>query len=454
MRVMSSWGRLQALPHRVRTLTERTQVAELLGRAAHAEPAAATASPGAAGIAHGMGRSYGDVCLNGARGPGLLWHTIGLDRLIAFDPNRGVLTCEAGVLLRDIQRLMLPRGWLLAVTPGTQWITVGGAIANDVHGKNHHAFGTFGDHVLALELARTDGALYRCSPGDHAALFRATLGGLGLTGVIVTATLQLRRVAGPWLEVESEPFGVLDEFFALAAAAADPAAGWEHTVAWIDCLDRTGRGVFQRARPSADPGPAAASAAVAGAPRALPFTPPISLVNRASLRAFNALYYGRARLGARRSRQHHEAFSYPLDQIRDWNRIYGPRGFYQYQCVVPAAVASPATHAMLEAIAASGLGSFLAVLKTFGDRPCPGLLGFPMAGATLALDFPNTGAATLRLFDTLDAIVAEAGGRLYAAKDARMPRALFAAGQPNLAAFHAWRDPGMASDLSRRLLDD
>ena len=432
MVAISSWGRLASAEHELRLLSDPARVAAQLR----------AAGPGL-GLASGLGRSYGDVGLNPG---GVLWQATGLDKFIAFDDASGRLLCEAGVSLRDIQRMALARGWMLPVTPGTQFVTVGGAIANDVHGKNHHAAGTFGDHVRRLTLLRTDGTRIACGPALEPAWFAATVGGAGLTGVITQAELQLRKVAGPWLDTETIPYDTLDEFFRLAAASE---AGWEYTVSWIDCLSRRGRGIFLRANAAqTDP------ARVEPAPRArsMPFTPPVSLVNRLSLRLLNTAYYALNKYQAGPALAHYTQFFYPLDNLREWNRMYGPRGFYQYQSVVPHAAGAGAVAAMLEEIARAGDGSFLAVLKTFGDRSAPGMLSFAQPGVTLALDFPNGGARTARLFQRLDAIVREAGGRIYLAKDARMPRGLFEAGYPRLAEFQAYRDPGISSALSRRLM--
>jgi FAD/FMN-containing dehydrogenase len=433
MVAVSSWGRLSHEDHQVQVLADRaTAAAQVRGN-----------SPG---ICYGNGRSYGDVCLNPG---GHLWQTRSLNRFIGFDEQTGRLRCESGVLLRDIQRTFMPRGWMLPVTPGTQLITVGGAIANDIHGKNHHKSGSFGDHVRALHLLRTDGTVLDChSAGDGADMLRASIGGMGLTGVILDAELQLRAVNNPWLTTDTLPYHSLDEFFDLAEQSQQD---WEHTVSWIDCLSGSqARGIFLRAN-HADAPPAGATEP--GRKQLnMPFTPPLSLVNGLSLRPFNELYY---RLQARKAGAgfaHFEPFSYPLDALHNWNRLYGPRGFYQFQCVVPTADAKPAIAALLDSIRKAGAGSFLAVLKTFGDRPAPGLLSFAMPGATLALDFPNNGAKTLALLDTLDSIVRECGGRLYAAKDARMPAALFAAGYPDLPDFINFRDPGISSAMSRRLL--
>jgi FAD/FMN-containing dehydrogenase len=218
MKQVTSWGRLSADPHHIVGLNDPSRVKTLVCHGIHP------------GVAHGMRRSYGDVCLNPE---GTLWFTTGLDHFIAFDVSTGRLVCEAGVLLRDIQRLVIPRGWILPVTPGTQLVTVGGSIANDVHGKNNHLFGSFGDHVKSLTLIRTDGEVIQCGPNEQPDWFAATVGGLGLTGVITQAEIQLRRVPGPWLETETVAYANLDEFFRLAD---DSEVDWEHTVSWIDCI--------------------------------------------------------------------------------------------------------------------------------------------------------------------------------------------------------------------------
>jgi len=427
---MQSWGRLRADPHHVVALDDPSHVVQALK--AHA-----------LGIAYGNGRSYGDICLNPG---GVLWHTRGLDRLYSWDPETGVLVCESGVLLQDIQQTFVPKGWMLPVTPGTQFVTVGGAVANDVHGKNHHAMGSFGNQVLRLWLARTDGQIIECAKDQASEWFSATVGGMGLTGVIVRAQLQLRRISGPWLDTEMIPYDNLDDFFDLSDASE---ADWEHTVSWIDCLaGERARGIFMRANHSA---------AATGPPpktdtRRMPVTPPVSLVNQMTLRPFNAAYYRLQRWKAGWALAHYESFFYPLDGLLEWNRMYGPQGFYQYQSVVPRAAGLDATQEMLREIRRSGEGSFLAVLKTFGNRSGPGMLSFPRPGVTLALDFPNRRDSTLRLFSRLDDIVMNAGGTLYPAKDARMSRRMFESGYPRLQDFLPFRDPGITSSMSRRLL--
>jgi FAD/FMN-containing dehydrogenase len=428
MRRVGSWGRLAEPEHHVMPLVD------------HPVRALPT-MPGLLGLAYGMGRSYGDVCLNPG---GVLWTTTHQDHLLEWNPATGWLTCEAGVLLRDIQRLFVPRGWTLPVLPGTQFVTVGGAIANDVHGKNHHTQGTFGEHVRSLRLLRTDGEQIDCGPQQQPERFAATVGGLGLTGVITQATLALQPVHGLWLDTENIAFEGMTEFLSLADASVH---FWEHTVAWVDALSgRSVRGIFTRANPSTG----AREAPPWAAPRSLPFHPPVSLVNRHTVRAFNTVHHHLSRQRAQRM-VYRPTFFHPLDAWRDWNRLYGPRGFYQYQCVVPRAVAADALPAMLQAIWASAEAACLSVLKTFGERAPAGMLSFVRPGVTLALDFPNQGDSTLRLFERLDAIVREAGGRLYAAKDARMPRGLFEAGYPRLPDFLPHRDPGICSAFSLRV---
>ena len=430
MRPISSWGRLSALPHRVINLTDPSSVPAIL------------AQRNASGIARGMGRSYGDVSLNP---DGILWQATGLNHFLNFDSELGRIVCEAGVLLRDIQKLVVPSGWMLPVTPGTQLVTVGGAIANDVHGKNHHVYGCFGDHIKRIKLQRTDGQVIECSPQLQADWFSATVGGLGLTGVIIEAEIQLKRIPGSWIDTETIPYTNLDQFFDLAEQSE---GAWEHTVSWIDCISSNGRGLFMRGNPTAS----YAHAEAKTKERSLPFVPPFSLVNKFSLHCFNFLYYNTRKWQAAQAITHYESFFYPLDNLHEWNRMYGPRGFFQYQSVVPYKFGKDAVRAMLKEITRCGDGSFLTVLKTFGKRQPMGMLSFPMPGATLALDFPNHGQRTHKLFERLDAIVREAGGRIYLAKDARMSSELFAAGYPRLSEFLKYRDPGISSSLSRRLM--
>lgn len=399
-------------------------------------------------LPYGNGRSYGDSCLNDN---GTLLHTRHMDRFIRFDPRTGVLECEAGVLFSEILDLVVPQGWFLPVTPGTKFVTVGGAIANDVHGKNHHKAGTLGRHVLAFELLRSDGSRRICSPQQNPEWFAATIGGLGLTGLVTRAMIQLRPVAGPWMSAEMYRFPDLSSFFRLSQESD---RDYEYTVAWIDCASQgkaLGRGIFTRANhapahPDRTPNPP---------PRRLrvPMTPPVSLINPISLSAFNTLYYHRQRKAVCHVTMHYEPHFYPLDGIGDWNRIYGPHGFMQYQCVVPPSVSLECMEILAKAIAASGQGSFLAVLKQFGDTASPGMLSFPRPGASLALDFPNRGSQTLALLDRLDDIVAGAGGAVYPAKDARMPAKHFKQYFPAWESFSHYIDPKFSSSFWRRVTE-
>ena len=390
----------------------------------------------------GSNKSYGDV---GLVSDANVFSTENLKRIVSFDPEQGTLVCESGVLIRDIQSFGVEQGWMLSVTPGTSLVTVGGAIANDVHGKDHHFAGTFGHHVLEIVLVRSNGEVLVCSQEQNQALFEATIGGLGLTGFIAQATLQMKGVAGPYLETENLEFGNLSEFFEISSES-----NWQANVAWFDCsTSKAGRGIFSRGNPSE----LLSDRAEKRKPALTLPKLPASLVNPSTLDAFNATYFRAQRRTLGKGVSHYENFYYPLDRIKNWNRIYGPKGFFQFQSVVPPKNAVAASEEILNAIKVSGEGSFLAVLKVFGTKPAAGLLSFAREGATLALDFPNRGANTLRLFETLHSIVLEAGGAMNPSKDALMSRELFHAGFPRISEFANHRDPMCVSDFSRRLID-
>ena len=395
----------------------------------------------------GMGRSYGDSAIVDEAN---VVSSLGMNRFLSFDSESGVLVCEPGVLLRDIQETFVKQGWMLHVTPGTAMVTVGGAVANDIHGKDHHLAGTFGEHVLSFILLRSDGEQLHCSATENSDFFRATIGGLGLTGFITSIALQLKRVAGPYFDTEVIPYSSLSEFFELSSKTEDE--GWQASVSWFDCsTSKAGRGSFTRGNVSSRPYDKASTKSGLGL--AVPFTPPISLVNKFTLDVFNAGYFQLQKSGAGKREVHYKEFYYPLDGVGNWNRIYGPKGFFQYQSVIPMEFAQAATEEMLEVIKRSGQGSFLAVLKTFADRKPAGLLSFARHGVTLALDFPNRGAKTESLMQSLDRIVAEAGGAINPSKDARMSRELFASGFPGLEEFKKYRDPNAVSNFSRRVID-
>jgi len=396
-------------------------------------------------LPHGLGRSYGDSCLNDG---GMLIDTTGLDHLIDFNEQTGRLRCEAGVSLGTILRLMAPRGWFPPVVPGTCHVTVGGAIANDIHGKNHHRTGTFGRWVPRFELLRSDGRRMTCAPDENPDWFAATLGGLGLTGLITWAEIDLKRIPGQSIDYQTVRFECLDEFFDLARQSDE---SFEYTVAWIDAFakkPRLGRGHFIRGNHCADGDRAPRSG---GSGLRVPFDAPSLLLHPWNMRLFNALYYLRQRKQVVRRVVPYTPFFFPLDSIRDWNRLYGKRGFLQHQSVVPTDGGQEAIRRMLEKIVEAGEGSFLAVLKLFGDLPSPGMLSFPAPGVTLALDFPHRGKSTLGLLDELDAVVRDRGGRVYPAKDARMSADSFRRFFPAWEDFSAYVDPAFSSSFWRRV---
>jgi FAD/FMN-containing dehydrogenase len=397
------------------------------------------AEPGSL-LPYGLGRSYGDVCVNDGRE---LIDTSSCNRILDFDPHAGVIRVEAGASLADLLTVIVPRGWFLPVTPGTKFVTVGGAIANDVHGKNHHVAGTLGCHVSQIMLYRSD--LSRvCSPSQNADLFRATIGGLGLTGVIGWADLRLKPVRGNLVEVETVLFRGLDEFLKLCS---DSDRKFEYTVAWVDCFSgKRFRGAFYRgnhsdrdSRPQQDRNPVT-----------IPFEMPDWMLSGPTVRMFNWSYYSLQKLKPRRACLPYDPFFYPLDSVQRWNMIYGRRGLVQYQCVIPEANGK-ALEQMMALIARSGSGSFLAVLKMFGSVASPGLLSFPRPGLTFALDFPMRGHSTLRLLDALDEIVFDAGGAIYPAKDARMSSRMFEASFPQWRELLPFIDRKCSSSFWRRV---
>jgi FAD/FMN-containing dehydrogenase len=394
-------------------------------------------------LPYGNGRSYGDSCLAATDRVIYLGK---LNRFIDADWTSGVLRAEAGVTLGEVLSVAVARGWMLPVTPGTQFATLGGAVANDVHGKNHHLRGTFGRHVRRFSLLRSDRPRVECACGENDALFRATIGGLGLTGVIEWIEIQLMPIRSSCIALSRVRFGNLSEFFALSDAFDRE---HEYGVAWVDCLgekQNLGRGVYFSGDHATDndfstPG---------RRKHRVPFTPPCSPVNRYTLKAFNAFYFGRQPRQVEHGKVDFERFFYPLDAIQDWNRLYGRRGFQQYQCVVPEATASDSLTEILSTISRSGTGSFLAVLKRCGGLVSPGLLSFPMPGTSLALDFPQRDQRNEALFSRLDAIVRQAGGRQYPAKDAHMSSEDFRAAYPQWHELERQRDPALMSRFWKR----
>ncbi len=395
-------------------------------------------------LAVGMGRSYGDVCL---LQHGTLLQTPNLDRLISFDSQSGLLRCEAGVTLAQILDFAVPRGWFLPVSPGTKYVTVGGAIANDIHGKNHHVAGTFGLHTPRFELVRSDGAQVMCSPTENPEWYAATIGGMGLTGLISWAEVQMRPIVSRQIRYRSTQFVGLEEFVALSQAATHD----DYSVAWIDCVAQGrnfARGVFIQGEHDETPGPLTP---LAKPSFALPFDLPELALNRASVGAFNTLYYHKQMRKHRSGLTDYEPFFYPLDRILKWNRLYGRQGLLQFQCVLPWESGTQGMYQLLKAITASGLGSFLAVIKVFGDAVSPGIMSFPAPGITLALDFPIRREVSFGLLDTLAGITAEFGGRMYPAKDACMSAAHFQQFYPQWPQWAAYIDPSFSSSFWQRV---
>ena len=394
----------------------------------------------------GCGSSYGDVCLNDE---GLLLDTQKLDRFLGFNKQSGVLRCQSGVTLRSINHMFVKRGWFLPVTPGTQNVTIGGAIANDVHGKNHHQAGSFGCHIRRLGLYRSEEGNIECAPDENHELFNATIAGLGLTGFIQWADIQLKAVPGPYLKTEKMVFRSLQEFSDLASNAD---RDYEYTVAWIDSVASTrqiGRGVFfcgNHASVSTGKIPYEKKKLV------VPCNAPAGLLSYPAVKLFNKLYFTAHQLTPKMSQVFYEPFFYPLDSISHWNRLYGKQGFYQYQCVVPVENGVDLVRELLMICSHYANGSFLSVLKKFGDIKSPGMLSFPRPGYTLALDFRNLGKSTHEMFAELDKIVFANHGALYPAKDARMSREGFRQSFPDHETFLKYIDPMFSSNFLNRVI--
>ncbi|MGH9317107.1 MAG: FAD-binding oxidoreductase [Thermoanaerobaculia bacterium] len=440
---LSGWGRFPVQTCRVFRPEKRSSLPAIL--ASGAEPSY---------IARGLGRSYGDAALNAAGGVICFER---LNRLIAFDSTTGILECEAGVTLAEILDIFLPRGHMLPVTPGTKFVTLGGAIANDVHGKNHHRVGTIGNFLLDLRLLTTQGDVITCSPERHPDVFWATVGGAGLTGFLLSARIRLQPVETAYVRVDTQKVPHFEEAIAVMTESDHL---YDYSVAWIDCLARgkaLGRSLLMRGNPArkADLDVRLQDPLRRRLPseRSLALDFPSGFLNRFSVGAFNAAFYR-----MHRNRSGHivpiESFFYPLDSIRGWNRMYGRRGFVQYQLVFPLETSRTGLGEVLERVSGSGRGSFLGVLKRFGDANA-GLLSFPFPGYTLALDLPVSDGL-VPFLKSLDTLVLRHGGRLYLAKDAVTTPESFAAMYPRLEEFRAIKarlDPKnrLSSSLARRL---
>lgn len=383
-------------------------------------------------IPRGLGRCYGDSSL---------WEDIisslRYDRILDFNREEGIMRCQAGVSLKDILDLSVPDGWFLPVTPGTKFVTLGGAIASDVHGKNHHKDGTFSEHLRTITVMLPDGSIVSCSKGENPDVFKAVCGGMGLTGIILDATLALRRIETAFINYRSVKAKDLDKIMDLFEASEDVT----YSVAWIDCLSRgaaLGRSILMTGEHATSEEtkylkiPENPLILKNVKKHAVPFNLPAFVLNPCTMKAFNAVYFNKGSED-RRALVDYDSFFYPLDRIHHWNKIYGARGFLQYQCVIPLHSAYEGLKRILGKIADRGIGSFLAILKLMGNEN-DNMISFPLRGYTLALDFPVT-ADLFTFLEELDRIVLDYGGRLYLAKDARMSGEMFRKSYPRAQEF-------------------
>jgi decaprenylphospho-beta-D-ribofuranose 2-oxidase len=402
-------------------------------------------------IPHGNGRCYGDASLSTS-----VINTLRFDKILSFDVQRGIITCQSGILLSDLLKVIVPRGWFLPVTPGTKFITIGGAVASDVHGKNHHVDGSFSFHIATMSVLTGTGETIQCSRSVHPDLFWATCGGMGLTGVVLEVTFRLKKIETAFIRQKQIKAENLDEAMVLFAEHSD----YTYSVAWIDCLKtgkNFGRSILilgEHASPDEVSHTDKKLEAREKSLFSVPFNFPSFVLNEWSVKVFNELYYLKNRHKIIDSTVHYDGFFYPLDSLLNWNRIYGKRGFVQYQFVLPLKNSKEALKNILGRISKRGMGSFLAVLKLFGEQN--DLISFPMQGYTLALDFPMK-PGLLEFLDELDEVVADNGGRIYLSKDARMRKQIFWETYPGAMAFREILkkyDPNnrYVSNLSKRLM--
>ncbi len=384
-------------------------------------------------IPRGMGRCYGDSALSKN-----ILSTLKLNHLISFDAEKGILTCEAGVTFEEIIRLFIPKGWFMPVTPGTKFITVGGAIASDIHGKNHHAKGTFSDHVYWMEIITPSGAVVECSKSENAELFALTCGGMGLTGLITKACFQLQSVETSYIRQEAIKAKNLDDIMRIF----EDSGSWTNSVAWIDCLAKgkslgkciMTRGEFAKVSELKTTAQKNEPLKVHKDGKLfLPFDFPNFTINSLSVKAFNFLYYNKQFKSVQHSIVHYETFYYPLDGILHWNRIYGKNGFTQYQFVLPPETSREGLIAIIEKIGERKMGSFLTVLKLFGEQD-ENYIRFPKGGYTLAIDF-KINKKVWKFLDELDELVLKFGGRVYLTKDVRMNYDMLVKSYPQASAF-------------------
>jgi len=435
--MLSGWGRWPVVPGH-----------ELLSEDLAAVTAGAT-------LTRGLGRSYGDASLPAAADARVAGSRLA-NRVIGFDPGTGILRAEAGLALHDVNRTFLPRGWFVPVTPGTSFVTLGGAVASDVHGKNHHSAGTFGRHVRRLRLRVGTGAIVEASPEVEPELFDATVGGMGLTGHVLDLDVTLRRVPSPWITGETE---YVPDLEVLIEKLLEAGRTWPYTLGWMDALGAggRGRGVIYRGR-WADAAEAGGRALTWPREISFPMAAPYWAMSPFGLRWFNELVLLRYGRGVKRALMHPQTFFYPLDTLLDWNKAYGKRGFTQYQCVLPHRSGLPVYRKVFQTIAARGGAPYVVVIKDFGEEG-PGRLSFPCPGITFSIDMPVDGGRTQGVVDAVNDIVAAEGGRVYLSKDAFTRAEHYRAMDPRVDGFNAIRrrwdpDGRIRSALSVRLLGD
>ncbi len=422
----TSWGNRGAVPHFATIPANMTQAHVIFEYDSS--------------IVYGQGRSYGDVCLNTNGG---LIDSRYLDRLLEYHEGARLITCQSGVVLKNLITFLETKKMFIPVSPGTANVTVGGMVANDVHGKNHHRVGSFGNHIQSLTLLKGDGSIEECSENINNELFRATIGGLGLTGMILTVTLKLKSVENNCIAIKSFKTKNIEHILALFDETDDE---YEYTVAWLDMYSSPQKGIFNCGNHAN--GDIDCAAPVKS--KTVPVNAPNWLLNGVSSKLFNKLYYSKASLFEREVTSY-QSFFYPLDGVEFWNRLYGRRGFYQYQFVVPYGSFLTVYMDILKFIKKFNQPSYLAVLKKFGDIKSIGMLSFPRAGYTLAMDFPDKGRATLKMFEAFDKLVMDAGGAVYPAKDARMNRNVFLQSFPAVTEFIKHKDERFCSDFWRRV---
>ena len=392
----------------------------------------------------GLGRSYGDVGLNE---DGTLISTHNLKKIISFNETKGIINCESGLSIKEILNFIIPKGWFIPVVPGTRNVTIGGAIANDIHGKNHHIDGTFGNYIKSMRLLRSDGVILNCSNEENRDYFDATIAGLGLTGIILSAEIQLKKITSEYIDVKTFKYKSLDEYWKINSYCEEK---YDYTVSWVDCLYNNKndlRGVYLAGNHSKKLIKTKSKREIN---ITFPFTPPFSFVNNFSMRILNQFYYTLNKT-TNESVEHYKKFFFPLDVINNWNKAYGRNGFFQYQFVVPKENGPETLDDVLKIIKINNQVPALGVLKNFGSIKSPGLISFPFEGVTLALDFPNKGEKTKSLFRDLNKIIFDNNGRIYPAKDALMQPKEFQNSYPELDNFTKYIDPKFSSSFWRRV---